>query len=377
MTMTEAHAIKTKYLNGNGKFVVDNGNADMTGSTGSSFHIPPPAASRMKGGSANTKRRTVQAISKSIFVDNRNINTSSTIKSQNDKNNNKATTTAVSSNTFWKSENTNYFKFTFYKIVLAILFFMFGIFRYGQLQYNKSKLKILDLLYNPSNTPQLIRQDVVKLNKIPSRLAAILEVKPIGDVGGGLKGILNDASELVSWTISAGVKHLSLYDYDGVLQKNTDELRNAIYEHLSIYYGPANVPNFAIRIPHFNKVLYNKKGQGDIKSKVAIEVSLLSNRDGRETIVDLTRTMAELCSNKELNVDDITVDLVDTELKQLVGQEPDLLLYFGPSLDLQGYPPWHIRLTEFFWEEDNNQVTYSVFIRGLKQYAGCKVNVGK
>ena len=102
-----------------------------------------------------------------------------------------------------------------------------------------------------------------------------------------------------------------------------------------------------------------------------------SNRDGRETIVDLTKTMAELCAVNELSVSDITMDLVDSELKQLVGPEPDLLLYFGPSLDLQGFPPWHIRLTEFYWEKDNNEVIYSVFIRGLRQYAGCKVNVGK
>ena len=361
MTMTESQAINTAYLHNNK--INDNESIETSGSN---FHIPPPAASRMKSGNANTKRRTVQAISKSIFMDNRP-------KKNNDNNSGKTS----EKSTFWKRENVNYLEFTFYKIVLAVLFFMYGIFRYFQLQYNKSKLKIFDLLCSPANTPQLIRQDVIKLNKIPSRLAVILEVKPIGDVGGGLKGLLNDASELVCWTISAGVKHLSLYDYDGILQKNTDELRNAVFEHLSIYYGPDNVPNFAVRIPHFNKVFYNKKGHGDDKGKVAIEVSLLSNRDGRETIVDLTRTMADLCSNREMNINDITVDLIDTELKQLVGSEPDLLLYFGPSLDLQGYPPWHIRLTEFFWEEDNNQVTYSVFIRGLKQYAGCKVNVGK
>lgn len=334
-------------------------------SSGSNFHIPPPATSRLNGGNANTKLRTIQAISESIFINNHKNN------GDNEINNNQEV------NTFWKKEKTNYFEYTFYKIILAVLFFVYGIFRYGQLQYNRFKLKIFDIIYNPSNTPQLIRQDVVKLPKIPSRLAAILEVKPVGDVGGGLKGLLNDASELVCWTISAGVKHLTLYDYDGVLQKNTNDLRNAIFEHLSVYYGPANIPNFAVKIPHFNKVFYNKKGNGDDRTKVSIEVSLLSNRDGRETIVDLTRTMADLCSHQELDVNDITVGLVDSELKQLVGQEPDLLLYFGPSLDLQGYPPWHIRLTEFFWEEDNNQVTYSVFIRGLKQYAGCKSNVGK
>lgn len=353
--MTESQPVHTKYSN----------DSSSATASGSAYHVPPPATSRLNGGSANTKTRSVHAIVDSVFVDNRVKRSSESGKNTR------------GSSTLGRQDNVTYVGYTFYKSLLAVMFFFYGIFRYCQLQYNKSKLKIFDILNSPSNTPQLIRQDVVKLSKIPTRLAVILEMKPVGDVGGGLHGLLNDASEVVCWTVSAGVKHLTLYDHNGAMQKNIDQFRDEVYEHLSMYYGPDHVPNYAVKIPHYNQVFYNKKDSNDSKSKVSIEISILSNRDGRETIVDLTRTMAELCSSKDLDVKDITVDLVDSELKQLVGQEPDLLLYFGPALDLQGFPPWHIRLTEFFWEEDNNQVTYSVFIRGLKQYAGCKVNVGK
>lgn len=329
-----------------------------------STHIPPPATSALKGGNANTKARTLKAITESLFI---------TDKQRHEAN--------KQDNGFWKTNRMNYFEYLFYKILLVGLYIVYGFFRYGEYQYNKMRLRIYNIIYNPSNTPQLIRQDVIKLAKIPKRLAAILEVKPVGDVGGGLKGLLNDGSKMVCWTVSAGIKHLTLYDYDGVLQKNVQDFRNEIHVKLAKYYGPSNVPKYAIRIPHSNKVFYNKDDVTEHitkeDKKVAIEISLLSIRDGRETIVDLTKTMADLCKSNDLKVSDITIQLVDSELTQLVGPEPDLLLYFGPSLDLQGFPPWHIRLTEFYWDQDNNEVTYSVFIRGLREYAGCKMNVGK
>ncbi|CCK68724.1 ditrans,polycis-polyprenyl diphosphate synthase KNAG_0B02820 [Huiozyma naganishii CBS 8797] len=326
-------------------------------------HVAPPIVGALKRGSANTKMRTVKAIAESIL-----INKCSDEKRMKDE---------VDKHGQWKHSTMGIIEFFVYKILLVGLYIAYGIFRYFQYQYNLMKLRILNVFYSPSNTPQLIRQDVRKLNKIPKVLASILEVKPVGDVGGGSKGLLNDGSKLVCWTVSAGIKQLILYDYEGILQGNVELFREGIYAKLSKYYGPYNVPTFAVKVPHENKVYYNLKGNSQKKSKVSIEVSLLSSRDGRETIVDLTKTMAHLYKQGDLSLDEITVDLVDQELVQLVGHEPDLLLYFGPALDLQGYPPWHLRLTEFFWEADNNQVTYSVFIRGLRVYAGAQMNVGK
>lgn len=271
-------------------------------------------------------------------------------------------------------------EFAVYKTLLLCLYIIYATFRYCQRQYNRVAIKLLDLAYNPSNSPQLIRQDVIKLQKIPKRLAAVLEAKPEGDIGGGINGLINDASDVVCWTISAGIKGLALYDYDGLLKQNVTDLRAGIHHKLSKYFGPDNIPKFAIRVPHSNELFLNLNDRipkGSPSTKVAIEISLLSKIDGRNTIVDLTKTMADLCTKGQLNIDDVNVNLVNQELVQLVGQEPDLLLYFGPTLDLQGFPPWHIRLTEFYWETDNDQVSYYVFIRGLQQYADCKMNVGK
>ncbi|XBW37448.1 hypothetical protein QEN19_003029 [Hanseniaspora menglaensis] len=270
------------------------------------------------------------------------------------------------------------------KCILAFFYCFFAILRFFEYNYNSMKLKFYSLIYNPSNSPQLIRSDVSSLSKIPKILAAIVDYKSEEEVGGGVLGLMENSSDIVAWSLSAGIKHLYLYDHDGLLKNDVGLLRRIIYNNLRKYFGPAKVPKFAVRIPHTNQIFYNLPPTPisleyveKADKKISIEVILLSKVDGRETIVDLTKSMAELCKQGLLDEKDITQDLVDKELRKLVGEEPDLLLYFGPNLDLQGFPPWHIRLTELFWEHDNNDVSYTVFIRGLKEYAGSKVNVGK
>lgn len=267
----------------------------------------------------------------------------------------------------------------FLKSILALLYCLFSVYRYFQYNYNSLKFKFFSLIYNPSNSPQLIRNDVSSLAKLPKRLAAILDYKSEEEIGGGVLGLMENSSDVVTWSLSAGIKHLSLYDHDGLLKNDVDLLRKITYNKLCKYFGPTKVPKFAIRIPHSNQIFYNlpSSSERNADKKISIEIILLSKIDGRDTIVDLTKTMAELCKQGEMSEDDITQDLVDKELQQLVGQEPDLLLYFGPNLDLQGFPPWQLRLTELFWEHDNDDVSYTVFIRGLKKYSACKINVGK
>ncbi|QLG73393.1 hypothetical protein HG535_0E04770 [Zygotorulaspora mrakii] len=332
-------------------------------SKGAMRRTAPPEASVMNGTEGKySKLKALQALIGSLFSGKSDAGES--LGNEENK-------------TFWKKQKSK-IQYSIYKVLLVTLYLVYGCYRYCQYEWNKMKIRMLNIIYNPSNTPQLIRQDVTKLEKIPKRLAAILEMKSESHVGGGSQGLMNDGSEIVCWTVSAGIKHLVLYDYDGVLKKNVQDFRKDIRNKLSKYFGTSHIPKYAVRIPHLNKIYFNDKDSSSTENhKVAIEISLLSNRDGRETIVDLTRTMADLCASKELKLGDITMSLVDKELVHLVGPEPDLLLYFGPCLDLQGFPPWHIRLTELHWEEDNHDVIYSVFIRGLQKYATCKINVGK
>jgi len=103
----------------------------------------------------------------------------------------------------------------------------------------------------------------------------------------------------------------------------------------------------------------------------------ISYKDGREAMVDLTKTLAEMSQKGKLNPSDIQIDLIDAELSEGIMAEPDLLLLFSPHVELYGYPPWQIRLTEIFHLPDNQGVEYQVFIRGLRRYAGAQMRRGK
>jgi dehydrodolichyl diphosphate syntase complex subunit NUS1 len=108
-----------------------------------------------------------------------------------------------------------------------------------------------------------------------------------------------------------------------------------------------------------------------------LSVLLLSAEDGRDSLVDLTKTLAEMSQRSKLSASDISVDLVDAELSESVMGEPDLLVLFGPVAELSGYPPWQIRLTEIFHVEDNHGVGYQVFLRALYNYANAQMRFGR
>lgn len=277
----------------------------------------------------------------------------------------------------------------FFHAMLMLMFFIYSFIRGAQYIYRVSRLRVLQLLYSPSQSPQLIRQDILKLNKIPTRLATILDFKSEDEEAGGLSGLLIDAGEVVSWSIAAGIPELTIFEYNGILKQNVPQLINSINKTLSNYFGLQNLPSFLVKIPRTGSIIYgngktepdgyltNPNGNPEMQVVADIQITLLSVRDGKKTIVDLTKSISELVANGDIQPEEVTMGLLDEEITELSGYEPDLLISFGPELDLQGYPPWQIRLSELYWEPDNNSVNYVVFYNALNKFSHCKVNVGK
>lgn len=108
-----------------------------------------------------------------------------------------------------------------------------------------------------------------------------------------------------------------------------------------------------------------------------LSMLLLSAEDGRDSLVDLTKTLTEMSQRSKISPKDISIDLVDAEISESIMAEPDLLLLFSPSVELLGYPPWQIRLTEIFHVEDNNGVGYQVFLRALYSFANAQMRFGR
>jgi undecaprenyl pyrophosphate synthase len=158
-----------------------------------------------------------------------------------------------------------------------------------------------------------------------------------------------------------------------------------VSQKLYFYFGP-NHPSVTLRAPHLpvieSPVLANgtihdgSSDDGEWEGK-HLSVLLISAEDGRDSMVDLTKTLAEMSQRKKLNTADITTELVDAELSESVMTEPDLLILFGPHVELAGYPPWQIRLTEIFHVQDNQGVGYQVFIRGLRKFAQAQMRKGR
>lgn len=108
-----------------------------------------------------------------------------------------------------------------------------------------------------------------------------------------------------------------------------------------------------------------------------LKVLLISSEDGRDSLVDLTKTLTEMSQRSKLSSKDISVDLVDAEVSESVMGEPELLVLFSPSVELSGYPPWQVRLTEIFHVQDNQGVGYQVFLRALYNYANAQMRFGR
>lgn len=146
----------------------------------------------------------------------------------------------------------------------------------------------------------------------------------------------------------------------------------ATIQKLQFYFGEEH-PGLALTSPH-------REGHWSSnfdRDQAHLKMHLISSEDGRESMVDLTRTLTEMSQKGKLSPRDISLELIDTELSEGIMSEPDLLITFGPHLDLSGYPPWQIRLTEVFCLKDNEVFGYQVFIKALRNFAGAQFRRGK
>ncbi|KAL8855994.1 MAG: hypothetical protein Q9178_007364 [Gyalolechia marmorata] len=208
--------------------------------------------------------------------------------------------------------------------------------------------RVFAILYYHHRAPELIRQDIRGLERIPQHLSVILETKH-GEHGlAGLEKLLDDVAEISAWCAGAGIPMLSVYERTGL----------------------EGLAASAIGILGTDEY-------GVSPSAGHLSILLLSEGDGRATLVDLTKTLTEMSQRNKISADDISLDLIDAEISESVMPEPDLLILFGPYVKLQGYPPWQVRLTEIYHSQDNCGVGYQVFLRALYNFAKAQMKFGR
>ncbi|KAI9731874.1 MAG: hypothetical protein M1834_004325 [Cirrosporium novae-zelandiae] len=236
-----------------------------------------------------------------------------------------------------------------YLLVYTVIHTLFSVYIRIRQTYHAIADRIYAILYYHHHTPELILKDVKGLSRIPQHLSVILELKEENKGGSGIEGLVDDLSEIAAWCASARIPMLSVYEKTGVLKNYVPTTHRAITQKFRSYFGHHR-PSLQIRAPnqpsYLNGDVFDESASSSPDSPGHLSLLLLSADDGRATLVDLTKTLTEMSQKQKLSPSDISSELVDTEVSESVMGEPDLLLLFGSIIQLQGYPPWQVRLAE-------------------------------
>ncbi|KAI0194539.1 Undecaprenyl diphosphate synthase [Astrocystis sublimbata] len=234
--------------------------------------------------------------------------------------------------------------------------------------YRAVSSRVVSILRHHYNSPEYIARDVATLPRLPNHLSIILTLEN-GGKGDALEKLVNEVSEVAAWCAAAGIPTLSVYEKTGVLKRYMSQTHRSVCQRLKVWFGKHQVPSLALFA----------RGAPAIRShhRQGLDLILVSEDDGREAMVDLTRVLTEMVQKEKIAADDITADVIDNELSEAVMREPDLLISFEPYVDLQGYPPWVIRLTEIYCAPDNQGVGYQLFLQALRKFAQATFKLGK
>lgn len=299
-------------------------------------------------------------------------------------------------------------------LVFFTIQLIFGIYIRLRQIYHATIDRLLAIRHYHHRTPEYIQRDVKNLDRLPEHLSVILKFKSEQD--GGLEALMDEVAELCAWSASAGIPILSVYEKSGILKTYISSLESLVNQKLKSYYGaPPAAPTLRVLAPNHPSMSPSPSpsprippqssngvdpSRKDVPKRPHLDLLLFSATDGRDTLVDLTRTLAEMAQSRKISAKDVTSNLINAEIsattslsnsrsesKQDPGSgEPDLVIIFGPFVKLDGYPPWQIRLSEIFCVGDSGadvsggestRVEYQGFLRGLWKYAGAEMRFGR
>lgn len=295
-----------------------------------------------------------------------------------DKNDTQPTILTDEQNLHTRKRTKRFFELQIYAICSLVLYTFYSIYIRIRLARHTITDGVLTILYYHHRVPELIQKDAKGLSRLPAHLSVVLNLDNKEDIS-GLEDLLDKVAELSAWCACVGIPTLSIYEMTGTLKRHISTTHSAITKKLSSYLG-SQQPALSVRASHIPSIESPRSRSHSLVSRSPLKsfsVLLLSAEDGRDSLVNLTKTLAEMAQGSKLSPSDISTDLIDAEISESVMKDPDLLVLFTPSVQLSGYPPWQIRLTEIFHVEDNKTFGYQVFLRALYCYANAQMRYGR
>ena len=100
-------------------------------------------------------------------------------------------------------------------LVFAIIHTLFSLYIRIRLTAHVLIDRVFAILYYHHRAPELIKQDVRGLSRLPHHLSVILELKSEERGSAGLEGLMDEVAEISAWCACVGIQMLSVYERTG------------------------------------------------------------------------------------------------------------------------------------------------------------------
>ena len=169
--------------------------------------------------------------------------------------------------------------------------------------------------------------------------------------------------KIVRYANKIGIKYITVYAFSTENWKRTTEeviaLMNLFQSYLDDYSKRADSENIKVKIIG-NRQGLSEKMQKSIekcmertKDNTGITFNIALNYGGRDEITNAVKHIAEKIQNKEINIEDITEQMISDNLYTAEQPDPDLLIRTSGELRLSNFLPWQLAYTEFLFVYKN------------------------
>ncbi|KAH8510750.1 hypothetical protein H0E87_008325 [Populus deltoides] len=190
--------------------------------------------------------------------------------------------------------------------------------------------------------------------------------------------------QLLQWLQAIGVKHLCLYDTEGVLKKSKEsilaKLKNATLFEVASSICRVMVPLFFTLLPFR---LQEADERDSLLDQKHMTLEFASISDGKEAVAKggnvLFMKYSKLANSGAEQKEQIFTEANMTEALRAVGcggPEPDLLLVYGPARCHLGFPAWRIRYTEIVHMGPLKSVRYGSLVKAIYKFTIVRQNYG-
>ena len=111
-----------------------------------------------------------------------------------------------------------FLKHQLHLLVFTIMHTVFSLYIRIRQIYHALLDRVFAILYYHHRAPELIRQDVKNLSRVPEHLSVLLELKGQERGTASLEVLMDEVAEIAAWCSCVGIPMLSVYEKTGVIQ---------------------------------------------------------------------------------------------------------------------------------------------------------------